>query len=67
MIISFNSRENHYKGKRVAEWYGSLPKTERSRKIVDALYAHIQTGGHMIEQRNEPSYLHNYRGGSDIW
>jgi hypothetical protein len=66
MIISFNARENHYKGKRVVEWYASLPKTERSRKIVDILYAHIQTDGHMLYQE-EGNYLQNARGGSDLW
>jgi hypothetical protein len=48
MILSFNARENHPQDKKVIDWYRGLYKSERSRKIVEVLYAHIVGGQHTI-------------------
>jgi hypothetical protein len=48
MIRSFNAREKHPKDKMVLDWYDSIYKSERSRKIVDILYAHITDSQHTI-------------------
>jgi hypothetical protein len=66
-VVTFNAREKHHKGKRVLDWYTALPKTERSRKIVDILYAHIESGEHIIEQDSYSQPFYNARGGSHIW
>jgi hypothetical protein len=49
MILSFNARENNYKGKEVIKWYEQIEKSERSRKIIDILYAHILSNQHTIK------------------
>lgn len=49
MILSFNARENNYKGKEVISWYSEIPKSDRSRKIIDILYAHILSNQHSIK------------------
>ena len=66
MIITFNARESHYKGKEVINWYHTLPQSEKSRKIIDILYAHILSGQHNIEHEYD-RYLHNHLGGSHLW
>jgi hypothetical protein len=66
-VVTFNARENHPKGKKVLDWYSSLPKTERSRKIVDILHAHIESGEHIVEyERYDSQRFFNARGGS-VW
>lgn len=52
MIISFNVREHNNRGKEVIGWYEKIDKSDRSRKIVDILYAHILSNEHSI---NYPS------------
>lgn len=49
MILSFNARESNYKGKEVISWYNEIPKSDRSRKIIDILYAHILSNQHSIK------------------
>jgi hypothetical protein len=49
MILSFNARESNYKGKEVITWYSKIPKSDRSRKIIDILYAHILANQHNIK------------------
>lgn len=63
MIITFNARENNYKGKEVIGWYNNIPKSDRSRKIIDILHAHILSGQHSMEYEID-NYLHNAKGGS---
>lgn len=48
MIISFNAREHNHKGKEVINWYEKVEKSERSRKIIDIIYAHIISNQHNI-------------------
>lgn len=48
MIITFNARERNHKGKEVISWYNKIPKSDRSRKIIDILYAHIISNQHSI-------------------
>lgn len=62
MIITFNARENHYKGKQVIDWYKKIPSSERSRKIIDILYAHSLSNEHIVDQ-DYPSYFYNSKGG----
>lgn len=49
MIITFNARENNYKGKEVIKWYEQVEKSERSRKIIDIIYAHILSTQHTMK------------------
>ena len=49
MIISFNAREGNYKGKEVIKWYEQVEKSDRSRKIIDIIYAHILSTQHTIK------------------
>jgi hypothetical protein len=68
MIITFNAREKHHKGKEVIDWYNKLPQSEKSRKIIDILYSHILSDGHTMEygMGEYPSPYYNYRGGSHL-
>jgi hypothetical protein len=49
MILSFNARDTHPRDKKVIEWYDGLYKSEKSRKIIDILYAHITGNQHTIK------------------
>jgi len=61
VIITFNARENHYKGKEVINWYSKLPQSEKSRKIIDILYSHILLNKHN-DQEEYPEEPFSHRG-----
>jgi hypothetical protein len=49
MILSFNARDTHPRDKKVIDWYNQLYRSEKSRKIIDILYAHITDSQHTIQ------------------
>lgn len=63
MIISFNAREKNQKGKEVIDWYERIDKSDRSRRIVDVLHAHILSNEHSINYPYDNRFF-NARGGN---
>jgi hypothetical protein len=49
VILSFNARDAHPRDKAVIDWYKGLYKSERSRKIIEVLYAHIIGNQHTTD------------------